>query len=550
MKKTLLLRILLASLVLAACVPATPPAPEPTPAPTEVPAPTATPEPSGPWWQETVFYEIFVRSFKDSDGDGIGDFNGITQQLDYLKGLGVRGIWLMPIHPSPSYHGYDVTDYLAVNEDYGTLDDFKNMLAEAHKRDIKIILDLVLNHTSTQHPWFKKALQGDPEYKQWYIWSDTDPGFPGPWNAKAWHRASNGQYYYAIFWDQMPDLNYDHAPVREEVNKITAFWLQEVGIDGFRLDAIRYLDEEGKVLADAPTTLAFLDEWGAFVRNLNPEAFTVGEVWTSNSTVAKYTKGQGLDSAFNFDLSTYILRGLGEGNGTLINFTLEAMKRQFPQQNVSNFLTNHDINRAASYAIGDDPLGQGKAAAGLLLTAPGIPFVYYGEEIGMTGVKPDEKIRTPMQWTSEPKSGFTTGTPWQAINTNYKTINVAAQASDANSLLEHYRRLILLRNENSALRRGLTEVVKADAKRLVAYLRTSEDQTVLVIINVDDQPATDYTLTLENGPLAGEYTLSTLFGEGNATPLTVSAAGGFEAYTPLAEIPPYAVLVFELTPKP
>lgn len=548
MNKALFPCILLASLVLAACVPAT--APAPTPAPTNVLVPTATPEPSGPWWQETVFYEIFVRSFKDSDGDGIGDFNGITEQLDYLQGLGVRGIWLMPIHPSPSYHGYDVTDYLAVNEDYGTMDDFKNMLAEAHKRDIKIIIDLVLNHTSTQHPWFKQALQGDPEYKQWYIWSDTDPGFLGPWNAKAWHRASNGQFYYAIFWDQMPDLNYDHAPVREEVNKITAFWLQEVGIDGFRLDAIRYLDEDGKALADAPTTLAFLDEWGAFVRSLNPEAFTVGEVWTSNSTVAKYTKGQGLDSAFNFDLSTYILRGLGEGNGALINFTLDAMERQFPQQNVSNFLTNHDINRAASYAIGDDPLGQGKAAAGLLLTAPGIPFVYYGEEIGMTGVKPDEKIRTPMQWTGEPKSGFTTGTPWQSINSNYNIINVAAQAGDTTSLLEHYRRLILLRNENSALSRGLTEVVKADVKRLVAYLRTSEDQTVLVIINVDDQPVTSYTLTLESGLLAGAYTLSTLFGEGTPTPLTVSASGGFEAYTPLAEIPPYAVLVFELTPKP
>jgi glycosidase len=176
--------------------------------------------------------------------------------------------------------------------------------------------------------------------------------------------------------------------------------------------------------------------------------------------------------------------------------------------------------------------------------------VYYGEEIGMTGVKPDEKIRTPMQWTGDSKSGFTTGTPWQAINANYKTINVAAQAGDANSLLEHYRRLILLRNENSALSRGVTEVVKADAKRLVAYLRASEDQTVLVIINVDDQPATGYTLTLANGPLAGAYTITTLFGEGTATPPTVSATGGFEAYTPLAEIPPYAVLVLELTPKP
>lgn len=550
-KKILLTRFVLAGLVLAACMPATrPPGLEPTPAPTEIPAPTATPEPRGPWWNDTVFYEIFVRSFKDSDGDGIGDFNGITEQLDYLQGLGIRGLWLMPIHPSPSYHGYDVTDYYAVNEDYGTMDDFKNLLAEAHQRDIKIIIDLVLNHTSAQHPWFKQALQGDPEYKQWYVWSETDPGFLGPWNAKAWHRASNGQYYYAIFWDQMPDLNYDYAPVREEVNKITAFWLQEVGIDGFRLDAIRYLDEDGKILADAPTTHAFLREWGAYYRSLNPEAFTVGEVWTSNSSVAKYAQGDELTSAFNFDLSTYILRGLGEGNATTINFVLNDMLRLFPEQNNANFLTNHDINRAASYATGKNALAQGKAAAMLYLTMPGIPFIYYGEEIGMAGVKPDEKIRTPMQWTGDPKAGFTTGTPWQAINADYKIINVAAQTGDPSSLLEHYRQLITLRNEHAALRAGATYVLKADSRRLVSYLRTNDEEVLLVLVNIDDQAVTNYALTLEKGPLAGEYTVTTLMGDITATAPIVNAAGGFEAYSPLAEIPPYAALVFQLLPKP
>jgi len=550
-KKIPLTLFTLASLVIAACVPATtPPALAPTLAPTQQPAPTATPAPRGPWWNDTVFYEIFVRSFKDSDGDGIGDFNGITEKLDYLQALGIRGLWLMPIHPSPSYHGYDVTDYYAVNADYGTMDDFKNLLAEAHKRNIKIIIDLVINHTSAQHPWFKQALQGDPEYKQWYIWSDTDPGFLGPWNAKAWHRASNGQYYYAIFWDQMPDLNYDHPAVREEVNTITAFWLQEVGVDGFRLDAIRYLDEDGKILADAPTTHAFLREWGAYYRSLNPEAFTVGEIWTSNSSVAKYTRGDELTSAFNFDLSTYILRGLGEGNATTINFVLNDMLRLFPEQNNANFLTNHDINRVASYTFGDNALAQGKAAAGMLFTMPGIPFIYYGEEIGMTGVKPDEKIRTPMQWTGEPKSGFTTGTPWQAVNADYKTINVAAQTGLADSLLEHYRRLIQLRNASSALRSGATYPVKADVRRLVTFVRASADETVLVVINVDDQAVSNYTLTLEQGPLTGTYKVTPLLGEAEAIAPTVNAAGGFEAYVPVAEVPPYAVLIFQLTPNP
>lgn len=545
-------------LLLTACatVPASTPTNEPTLPPvvseaTATPPPTATLEPvvTGPWWNDTVFYEIFVRSFKDSDGDGVGDFNGITEQLDYLQELGIRGIWLMPIHPSPSYHGYDVTDYYAVNSDYGTLDDFKRLLAEAHKRDIRIIIDLVINHTSAQHPWFKQALQNNSQYRDWYIWSDTDPKILGPWNAKAWYKASNGQYYYAIFWDQMPDLNFDNQAVRDEVKQITAFWLQDVGVDGFRLDAVRYLDEDGKILADAPTTHAYLKEWGAYYRSLNPDAFTVGEAWTSNSSVAKYTQGDELTSAFNFDLSTFLLKGLGEGNATLINFILNDTLRLFPEQNNANFITNHDMNRAASYAIGRDSLALGKIASGILLTVPGIPFIYYGEEIGMTGVKPDERLRTPMQWTGEPKAGFTTDIPWAALNNDYKTINVADQSGDPDSLLEHYRRLIALRNQHPALNSGATVLVKSEAKRLLSYLRTQGDETVLVIINVDDQPAADYTLTLSKGPLAGVYTVTSLLGDVSASAPTVNAAGGFDAYTPLAAIPPYAVLIFQLTPR-
>ncbi|HEX5839310.1 MAG TPA: alpha-amylase family glycosyl hydrolase, partial [Anaerolineales bacterium] len=191
MKKFLLLFLVLALTFLSGC---SSPA---TPATTQTAVPAFTPVPEGtdgfPWWNDAVFYEIFVRSFRDSDGDGIGDFNGIIEKLDYLQDLGVKGVWLMPINPSPSYHGYDVTDYYAVHPDYGSMEDFKRLLDEAHKRDIKIIMDLVLNHTSAQHPWFKSALAPGSEHREWYVWSETDPGYLGPWGAQAWHRASNGQ---------------------------------------------------------------------------------------------------------------------------------------------------------------------------------------------------------------------------------------------------------------------------------------------------------------------------------------------------------------------
>jgi glycosidase len=267
-----LFSVLLLFAVLAGCAQATPTA-TPPPLVTETPVPEEGAA-ELPWWNQSVFYEIFVRSFRDSNGDGIGDFNGITEKLDYLQELGIKGLWLMPIHPSPSYHGYDVTDYYAVNPQYGTMDDFKRLLDEADKRDIKIIIDLVLNHTSARHPWFESALTPGSEFHDWYKWSETDPGTLGPWNAQAWYRASNGLYYYAIFWDQMPDLNYDNPAVQEEAKKITAFWLDEVGVDGFRLDAVRYLAED-QALADSDANHAFLEEWREYYRSIDPEAFTV-----------------------------------------------------------------------------------------------------------------------------------------------------------------------------------------------------------------------------------------------------------------------------------
>ncbi len=535
--------LLLLITILAACAPAT----ESPPTATSASAVSPTPETSkgSPWWNHTVFYEIFVRSFRDSDGDGVGDFNGVTEKLDYLQELGVKGLWLMPIHPSPSYHGYDVTDYYAVNPDYGTMDDFKRLLEEAHKRDIKVIIDLVLNHTSSQHPWFKNALETGSEYHDWYKWSDTDPRTRGPWGATAWYKASNGLYYYAIFWDQMPDLNYDNEAVQEEAKRVTSFWLSEVGVDGFRLDAVRYLAEDQQ-LADSDANHTYLEDWGTYYRSLKPQTFTVGEAWTDNANVKEYIESNSqLDAAFNFDLAAAILKALNESNNSALRFLLQTTVRDFPEQDNANFLTNHDMPRVINQ-LGQN-LEKAKAAAGILLTAPGIPFLYYGEEIGMMGSKPDELIRTPMQWSGKEGAGFTDGVPWEAINADYNTINVDAQTGDTSSLLEHYRSLIQLRNAHPALQAGETYVAESNSSKLVSYLRTSEEETVLVVINIDDAPVTEYELNLSTGPLSGSYTAASLLEDSTINPLRANDKGGFDAYTPLAEIPPYRVIVIQLT---
>lgn len=543
--RTLFSALLLFLLLIGCAAPApAPTAPPPTPAATAAPDPYAGTE-GFPWWNDAVFYEIFVRSFRDSDGDGIGDFNGITEKLDYLQALGIRGIWLMPIHPSPSYHGYDVTDYYRVNPDYGTLEDFQRLLEEAHKRGIKIIIDFVMNHTSARHPWFQQALTPGSPYHEWYIWSDTDPGTPGPWGAKAWHRASNGQYYYAIFWDQMPDLNYQNPAVREEMKKITSFWLEQVGVDGFRLDAVRYL-VEGDQLADSKANHAFLEEWGQYYRSLAPHAFTVGEAWTDNANVKKYTNtNRELDSAFNFDLSAAMLK-LNEGNVSTLRFVLQTTLRDFPEQDNANFITNHDMPRIMNQ-LGADKEQRAKLAAGILLTAPGIPFVYYGEEIGMSGTKPDELIRTPMQWDSSQGAGFTSGTPWQRINSDYTTVNVASQQGDAQSLLEHYRALIHLRNAHPALRIGKTYVAESNSNKILSYLRVSRDETLLVVIHIGSAPLTDYKLNLTSGPLAGAYNAASLLDFSAPAALNANDKGGFDGYVPFPELPPYSIFIIQLT---
>lgn len=507
------------------------------------------------WWNDTVFYQIFVRSFYDSDGNGIGDFNGILEKLDYLNDgnastttdLGISGIWLMPINPSPSYHGYDVTDYYNVNSDYGTMEDFERLLEECHQRGIRVIMDMVLNHTSSQHPWFQEARTGpDSERRDWYIWSETDPGYYGPWNQDVWYPSSSG-YYYALFWSEMPDLNYTNPEVTAEMEGVARFWLEQVGVDGFRLDAARHLIEDGRNQENTEATHAWWRDFRTVYKAVNPEALAVGEIWTNSYAVNDYLQGDELDMAFDFELAKAILDNVRQYNGRGMGGDMKRSFELFPAGSYATFITNHDQERVMATFLGS--IEKATLAGSILLTGPGVPFIYYGEEIGMSGTKPDELIRTPMQWSADASAGFTTGTPWEPANQDYTTVNVALQIDDPSSLLAHYRTLIYLRNHHAALRVGEFVQVRADENQLLAFLRISQEETVLVLINLGNKALGEYNLSLQRSPLSGDYEGVMLMGEGEVTDLIVSGNGSFEAYQPVVEIPANGTVIIQLTGK-
>ncbi len=531
------------------------PVPLSSPAPTSVlafPAAPITGLPAGsdgyPWWNDTVFYQIFVRSFYDSDGDGIGDLKGLIAKLDYLNDgdpntttdLGVTGLWLMPIHPSPSYHGYDVTNYYAVNPDYGTLDDFKWLLSEAHQRGLHVIIDLVLNHTSDQHPWFVASHYLESSYRDWYAYSATDPGQSG------WHPLLGGGYYYGFFGKGMPDLNYTNPAVTEQMEDVVCFWMQDVGVDGFRLDAAKYLIEEGTLIQNSDSTHAWYQAFRPFYKSLNPQALTVGEVWDLSATAAEYSQGDQFDLTFDFDLSKSLIIALRTGRADEAARTLSRDHALFKPSQYATFLANHDMNRVMSQLAANED--KARLGATLLLTAPGVPFIYYGEEIGMLGKKPDEDIRTPMPWSVDANGGFTTGRPWHAVNPDYAERNVALQSADSTSLLSHYRALIQLRNRHGALRVGDLAIVQSDQTSIFASLRSTPDEAVLIVANLGAEAVSDVRLSLASGPLQanGTYRAAPLLGAGPFADLGANAQGGFDAYTPLPVLAPLTSLIVQL----
>ena len=452
-------------------------------------------------WPHAVTYEIFVQSFYDSDGDGIGDINGMTEKLDYLKGLGVEAVWLMPIQPSPSYHKYDVTDYKNIHPDYGTLDNFKNFVEEAHQRDIKIVIDLVVNHTSSEHPWFVQASSSpDNPYRNYYVWAEED-SIQEEINKKEtkldsdnitqWHRAEgrpasgNDELYYGYFIAGMPDLNFDNPKVKQEIFDIGRFWLQDVGIDGFRLDAARHIFPDER----AQDNHRWWVEFRAAMEEAKPDVYLVGEVWADAKTVAPYMKG--LHALFNFDLGyaiTDVVRhGVDSGLVQQQRQIIDFYKSVNPDFIDAIFLTNHDQNRIMTELNGN--VDKAKLAASILMTLPGAPYIYYGEEIGMMGQKPDPNIREPFVWSRTDTVGIPT---W--IESEYSTPETVPpldeQIEDPNSMYNHYQRLIHFRERSLPLTFGAIDTTALDTKGLTAYYRSYEGDTLLVMHNLTGQPLT------------------------------------------------------------
>lgn len=464
------------------------------------------------WYHGATMYEVMVRSFFDSNNDGIGDINGLIQKLDYLNSgkeetendLKVDALWLMPIFKSPSYHGYDTTDYYQIDPVYGTLEDFKVLVKEAHKRDIKIILDLVLNHTSNQHPWFVKAQSSKNELdKKWYVWSsEAKKEWERPWGGgPVWHKASN-EFFYGLFWSGMPDLNYNHLPLQEEMIKIGKYWIEQ-GADGYRLDAIRYLfeTEKGKQ-ADLPQTHEYLQRFAKEIHNIKPSACLIGEIWTDAQTVSSYYgNANELDLAFDFDTAGAIIKSIQDSNSVHIVQSLQNIKKYYKSKDfTAPFLANHDMMRLATQLNGNKE--QQKIAAEILLSLPGTPFIYQGEEIGLqNGPKAgDEGKRTPMQWDNTKSAGFSIDPKvkaWNDLSGNMDKISVSAQENNPNSILSTYKNMVRLRKNTPALKLGeLKEILhkKAIDRDILQFIRKKDKEEVLCIFHLGKDSISSYKI--------------------------------------------------------
>lgn len=462
------------------------------------------PQPATDWWRTAVFYEIFVRSFADSTegplaDDGVGDLRGLIERLDYLNDadptttddLGVTGIWLMPICESPSYHGYDVVDYRNVDAEYGTNEDFKALVAECHKRGIRVIVDTVINHVGIDHPWFQQAIDPASPTHDWFVWSDQPLTGAGAPQHPVWHdkvKDHAGQYYYGFFWHGMPDVNLRSRAATQAVRDYSRFWVNDLGADGLRLDAVKHLIEDGVQFENTPETIAWLDDYERYMHSIKPGVFLVGEIWDDTDVVAQYLRN-GIDSAFEFTTCFAIEKGINAGKAPLIAEALQTAWTDL-QGRQSTMIGNHDMDRVLN-RLGEN-VDKAKCAATIQLTTPGTPFIYYGEEIGMLGAKPDPEIRKPMQWTSDPtRAGFTTATPWKPVDASTAATNVERQTQSPSSLLSLYRRLIALRQSEPALAVGDFTLLDAGNDKVLAFIRTHESQRRLVLVNVSGQQLRD-----------------------------------------------------------
>jgi alpha-glucosidase len=487
------------------------------------------------WWRQGVIYQIYPRSFADSNGDGIGDLNGIRSRLDHLADLGVDGLWLSPIFPSPDVDfGYDISDYQAIDPKFGTMAEFEDLLKEAHQRGLRVILDLVINHTSDQHTWFQEAKKSRSNpYHDWYLWRDAKPEGKKPNNWQSMTGGSGWEYvpeveqsYFHMFYRQQPDLNWRNPEVRKAMLQVFRFWLDK-GVDGYRLDLVnlyfkdslfrdnppkfglRPFDMQKHVNdCDQPEMLPLLREMRR-ITDEKPGRYLVGEPFIAISpldflysgtarTAAPYGRGDRLHGIFCFDFlhsgwnANRLRQAILEWDGAL-------QEDGWP----TYVLSNHDNPRPASRFTRDEEDAILKTAAVLLLTQRGTPFIYYGDEIGMrdTPIKrsqvkdPVGKLywpvfkgrdgcRAPMQWTGEAQAGFTQGSdPWLPVHSDHQQRNVEKQSAEADSLLQLYKRIIRLRKENAVLVDGKIAFLDGLPASMLGYVRNSPGKAAMILIN-------------------------------------------------------------------
>ena len=508
------------------------------------------------WWKNAVVYQIYPRSFKDSNGDGIGDLQGIYEKLDYLAELGIDVIWMSPVYKSPNDdNGYDISDYQDIMDDFGTMDDFDRVLAKAHSLNIKIMMDLVVNHTSDEHKWFIESKKSkDNPYHDYYMWADPDKNGnpPNRWEScfsgSAWEYVESvGQFYLHSFSRKQPDLNWDNPKVRDEVFKMMTWWCDK-GIDGFRMDVISMISKypglpdgpengngyTGNTSCDGPNIHKYLREMNKKVLS-KYRLITVGECPGVNAEQAKkYANidGSELDMIFQFEhVSGSALKPCHHGKWDGEAMTMPELRANFTkwQKDLegcawnSLFLSNHDQPRCVS-RFGNDSEQYRELSAKMLATMThfqkGTPYVYQGEELGMTNAYMEniadyrdieslnaykelttkenipaktvmgyikavgrDNARTPMQWDASDNGGFTSGTPWLQVNKNYKTINAAAQVNDPDSVFAYYKKLIALRHTNEVMVNGVYDVLIPDHPQIYAYTRTLGDKQLLVLCN-------------------------------------------------------------------
>ncbi len=462
---------------------------------------------------EGVYYCIFVRSFADADGNGVGDFKGLTAKLDYLNDgndatttdLGITGIWLMPIFPSQTYHGYNVDDYYGINPEYGTMEDFTAFTTAAAERGISVIIDMTHNHSSLFTEWFMDSRNPNSPYRSWYRWISADDSrynlSQRIWGHNVWNKVGES-YYSGIFESGMPDFNLRTPAVREEFKKIAKFWMDK-GVAGFRLDAAGHIFNAAKIPAGEAGQELAIEWWKEFVgytKTVKADAFNVGEVWEPVNTRAQFMRG--LDSTFHFDLGTKIVDTIRTGDAGANNIAhslygaYETYAATAPGYVDSPFLTNHDQNRIGGILRGDP--AQLKLAGAIYMLTEGVPFMYYGEEIGLNGAKPDEQIRTPMLWNAPGKDNLQT--TWIESRYNKNTLPVSVQVRDSASLQTFYRRLIRVKTAHPALFKGRMRPLDTEAAEILSWVMESPEEKAFVMHNISPDPV-EVTLPLESMPL-------------------------------------------------